>query len=529
MKIRYISLAVISVAAASIFTTSCVKEDFRNGASTGKVIIDVNTDNAVDTKSGSSTRKLETLELNADGATLFLSGTESLYNENPFTGRMATKGSIIGDGREGTLGDESINSEGKKFKLTILNNNGIYQTINGTPAKGVVAQYDPAGVETKWPLLTEVDWPETTPKSLDFWAYYDANNNATPSGDGYSSYKYKWQSHDTDGMDAARTSDFLIANTNGATQNNVSIHFYHALSAIRFNVDGDAFRNATWTDDDGNVHESYKSIKIRISGIYNSGDVEYDSTNADMFDWDFADTDLPNGVYEQVLFDRSKADTDGFDEDGYAILTNRTFFIVPQTVGPTTDALFTFTIIDGDNHETVLSADNVGTTLWKPGYIYKYNVGTDKYGNVGVAVREGEDGNTFNGTEKENVRFELTKSAASYLRARVVANWCLPNGKVYKAYTGTYKVTNNWVLASDGFYYSKHLVLGHSESKDFMSEFSPNQSEPTSAYDLHLEMKFLVQAISFDVKDGDEGRAEWAWGDVFRGLLNDGLVIPTIE
>lgn len=521
---KYISLAVISVFAASMFTTSCVKEDFRNGASTGKVIIDVNTGNAVDTKSGSRTKMLETIEMNSDGATLFLSGTESLYNENPFTGRMATKGSIIIDGddtHEGT----ALNSNGQQFFVSVLNNGSFYHTVNNETAKSLVAKYDPNGVETKWPLLKEVDWPEENPKSLDFWAYYDANSNVAPSGNGYSTYKYTGPDSGNDGMDASRTSDFLVAKTTGATQNNVALHFYHALSAIRFHVD----------ESENGYLSYYKSLKVRISGIYSTGDVEYTGNASEMyFDWDFEDTMVPNAQYEQVLYDDSKKGQEGYDEYGVYKLSDRTFFIVPQLVGPTTDVLFTFYLEDVTGHVTVVSANNVGTTEWKPGYIYNYNIGQDTYGNVGVKVLEGENGNTFNGTKKENVRFELTKSAASYLRARVVANWCLPNGKVYKAYTGGYTVTNNWVLGTDGFYYSKHPVLGHSESKDFISEFTPNESEPTSAYDLHLEMKFLVQALSFDIKadiDGEhqEGRAEWAWGEPFKTMLANGTISNELE
>lgn len=510
---KYISLAVVSVVAASMFTTSCVKEEkFSNGASTGKVIIDVNTDKAIETKSGRATTKLfETVELESDGVSLFLSGTASLYDENPLVGRMATKGTIITtDNAED--GNAAINADGQEFKVTVLNNNGIYHTINNQPATGVIAKYDPNGVETKWPLLTEVDWPDQDPKALDFWAYYDMGGNATPSGNGYSRYLYEGPASGNAGMDASKMKDFLVANTVGATQNNVAIHFYHALSAIRFNVD-----EAFTTD--------YKSIKVIISGIYNTGDVKYTGNESQMyFHWDWTSDMKRDASYEQVLYDTDKAGADGFDAKGFATLVNSTFFIVPQEVGPSTDALFTFEITDKTGHVTVLSANNVGTTSWMPGYIYKYNVGQDQYGNVGVAVREGADGKTFDHLKKENVRFEVTKSSASYLRVAVIANWCLSNGKVYQGYTGGFDVTSDWVLGSDGFYYSVYPVLGHSESDDFIKEFTPKGTVPTAPYPLNLEMKFLVQAISFDVKEGEEGRAAWAWGSVFAGLLEEGKV-----
>lgn len=508
---KYISLAVISVVAASMFTTSCIKEEkFSNGASTGKVLIDVNTDNAVLTKAGHKTNLFETVELENEGVSLFLSGTASLYDENPFVGRMATKGTIITTNDE-TDGKAAINAEGQKFYVTVLDKDGIYHTINNETAKSIEANYDPDGVETKWPLLKEVDWQDVNPL-LHFWAYYDMGGNATPSGDGYSRYLYEGPASGKAGMDASLMSDFLVANTNNATQNNVSIHFYHALSAIRFNVD-----EAFTTD--------YKSIKVIISGIYNEGDVKYTGNESQMyFDWDWTSSMNADASYEQVLYDTDKAGADGFDAKGFATLVNSTFFIVPQKVGPSTDALFTFEITDKTGHVTVLSANNVGTTSWMPGYIYKYNVGQDQYGNVGVKVNEGADGDTFNHLKKENVRFELTKSSASYLRVAVIANWCLSNGKVYQAYDGGFDVTTDWVSGSDGFYYSVYPVLGHSESDDFIKEFTPRGTVPPAPYPLNLEMKFLVQAISFDVKADGESRAAWAWGPVFADLLEKGKV-----
>lgn len=514
---KYISLAVVSLVAASMFTTSCIKEEkFSNGASTGKVIIDVNTDKAVETKSGRATTKLfETVELENDGVSLFLSGTASLYDENPLVGRMATKGTIITtDNAED--GNAAINAEGQKFYVTVLNKNEIYHTIDGGDAKGVVAKFDPNGVETKWPLLTEVDWPDENPK-LDFWAYYDMGGNATPSGNGYSRYLYEGPASGNAGMDASKMKDFLVANTVGATENNVAIHFYHALSAVRFNVDAEKFLEAL--DNDGN--NKYNSLKVTVSGIYKDGDVKYVNDPSKMyFDWDWTDEMKADASYEQILFDRSKAGQEGFDENGYAILTNRTMFIVPQAVGSDTDALFTFEIVDGIGHKTVVSTDNVGTTTWMPGYIYSYHVGLDTYGNVGVEVRESFDNNT----EKRDVRFELTKSSASYLRVAVIANWCLSNGKVFAAYDGGWDANRSeWVEGTDGFFYSKYPVLGHTESENLIDQFKPKGIVPPSPYPLHLEMNILVQAISYDVKDindeNGESRAAWAWGKPFSDML----------
>lgn len=519
MKMKYISLAVISVVAASMFTTSCIQEEkFSNGASTGKVIIDVNTDKAVETKSGRATTKLfETVELENDGVSLFLSGTASLYDENPLVDRMATKGTIITtDNAED--GNAAINAEGQQFKVTVRNNNRIYHTINGSEAKGVVAKYDPNGVETKWPLLTEVDWPDQAPKALDFWAYYDAIGAATPSGDGYSTYAYTGPTTGKAGMDASRMSDFLVANTVGATQNNVAIHFYHALSAVRFHVDAEKFMEAK----DDNNNDKYNSLKVIVSGIYKDGDVEYVNDPSKMyFHWDWTDEMKADASYEQILFDRSKAGQEGFDENGYALLTDRTMFIVPQSVGEGTDALFTFEIVDGTNHKTVVSAQNVGTTSWMPGYIYNYHVGLDTYGNVGVEVRESFDDHH---TEKKDVRFELTKSSASYLRVAVVANWCLSNGKVFAAYDGGWDAnTSEWVKGTDGFFYSKYPVLGHTESENLINQFKPKGTVPSSPYPLHLEMNILVQAISYDVKDVNDAngvsRAAWAWGKPFSDMI----------
>lgn len=492
--------------------TACNIDDPIVGASTGKVIIDVATGNTVDTKAGSTTKLFDTVDLSSDGVSLFLTGTESLYNESPFGTFVTTKGSIVGD-IDDKNNDYEINSEGQKFYVSVLRGGGFYHTINNETAKMIEAKFDPNGAETHWPLLKEVDWPDEGSKKLDFWAVYDNDSHVTPSGDGYATYLYQGPASGKAGMDASLMSDFLVANTNEAEKNNVSIHFYHALSVLRFNVD-DAFT------------ANYKSIKVTVSGIYKDGDVEYTGKADDMyFDWDWSDESMKaDASYEQVLYDVEKAGTDGFDDKGYATLANKTFFIVPQAVGPATDALFTFEITDKTNHVTVLSANNVGTTSWMPGYIYNYNVGQDQYGNVGVAVKEGADGDTFDHLKKENVRFELTKSSASYLRVAVIANWCLSNGKIYQGYNGGFDVTNDWVLGSDGFYYSVYPVLGHSESDDFIKVFTPKGTVPTAPYPLNLEMKFLVQAISYDVKDGEEGRAAWAWGPVFAGLLEEGKV-----
>lgn len=82
---------------------------------------------------------------------------------------------------------------------------------------------------------------------------------------------------------------------------------------------------------------------------------------------------------------------------------------------------------------------------------------------VSCQVLEGEDGNTFDGERKSNVKIQNTGETDAYIRAAVVVTWKSEDEKTVTAsvpqegkgrdYSITYATNSGWLKGTDGFWY----------------------------------------------------------------------------
>lgn len=80
---------------------------------------------------------------------------------------------------------------------------------------------------------------------------------------------------------------------------------------------------------------------------------------------------------------------------------------------------------------------------------------------VSCQVLEGEDGNTFDGETKTNVKIQNTGKTDAYIRAVVVVTWMSEDEKTVTAsvpqegtdYSITYATDSGWLKGADGFWY----------------------------------------------------------------------------
>lgn len=80
---------------------------------------------------------------------------------------------------------------------------------------------------------------------------------------------------------------------------------------------------------------------------------------------------------------------------------------------------------------------------------------------VSCDVLEGQDGSTFDGTTKSDVKIKNTGETTAYIRAAVVVTWMSEDGTQVTAtkpvegtdYQITYNTDSDWVHSSDGFWY----------------------------------------------------------------------------
>ncbi len=80
---------------------------------------------------------------------------------------------------------------------------------------------------------------------------------------------------------------------------------------------------------------------------------------------------------------------------------------------------------------------------------------------VACEVLEGEDGKTFDGMTKKDVRIKNTGDTEAYIRAAVVVTWVSESDKSISAqqpevnedYSITYTSNSGWIRGSDGYWY----------------------------------------------------------------------------
>lgn len=421
---------LLAIAALSLLATSCAEDIKIFGKNDKSFQFKVTTDNGPAVKSGSDVWAIaEDSELEVGDMKLTLSATASYNRMDPFA---------------------SINTKG-----TVLNNNNLadkLQEFDLYIPMADIQNVKVAAEDGKWSIQPNAEgavpvWPEEYHDKIDmpFIAYTGGDLDVKE----YNKFTYTSPAKESDQI------DLLYAYTE-ANKNDVAIHFYHALSAVRFIVDG--------------LKDGRTVTSVKIKGVANSGKAEYKG-NED-FAWTPGDT---------------KAE---FTAEDAATCT---FFVIPQSVG---GIFFEILIKDANDNEYLVEAkvpDLVGG--WKAGYFYTYNINGGE-GTVDIKVSETFDEKAT----KENVGAENTGKLASYVRAIVLANWYNEAGKVVAPYTGTITYnTTDWEEVND-IYYHKDPVVAGATSSDLISSFSvDNTTAPTNTgFALHLEMKVMVQAVEYD-------------------------------
>lgn len=97
---------------------------------------------------------------------------------------------------------------------------------------------------------------------------------------------------------------------------------------------------------------------------------------------------------------------------------------------------------------------------------------------VSCQVLEGEDGHTFDGETKTNVKIQNTGQTDAYIRAAVVVTWMSEDKKTVTAsvpqentdYSITYAIGSGWLKGADGFWYYTSPVAVDDSTKVLISD-----------------------------------------------------------
>jgi len=97
---------------------------------------------------------------------------------------------------------------------------------------------------------------------------------------------------------------------------------------------------------------------------------------------------------------------------------------------------------------------------------------------VSCQVLEGEDGHTFDGETKTNVKIQNTGETDAYIRATVVVTWMSEDKKTVTAsvpqentdYSITYAIRSGWLKGADGFWYYTSPVAVDDSTKVLISD-----------------------------------------------------------
>lgn len=182
----------------------------------------------------------------------------------------------------------------------------------------------------EWNMATEQYWINNVP--LSFWSWYDVkpteivwngsrydkailtdftvNSAVTSQTDPIFAYNGETREFDKDGQIKSVTGTATTSE-----KNDINIHFYHALSEIKFDVSGVA----------SNLYVS----NATINNIYSKGDCEItvDGSGKLVFDWDDENLEDP------ASFSQDFGESD-FDSSGKlgAAAANKVYFLIPQTL-----------------------------------------------------------------------------------------------------------------------------------------------------------------------------------------------------
>lgn len=480
--IKNLTLGVLSIAAALIATVSCERENIKAGRSTGPITLKITSEADLATKAMDRTPETILVEdLSTKDSPLYLTLSTERNTANVFEG-ISTKGNVVTT--------DNIASR-NQFDVKIYNGSSEYANVN--KETNHVVRHSSGDT---WGFMTEVDWTDNN-TSLDFYALSDEYVSYEVKGKG--SYSYDgWESQGKE-SDAESSYDFLVAHTK-TNENDVNIHFYHALAAVRFYCDSVtitkvAIRNVKYKGDFTYTDPVFDSEgKAKVDAIFNWSPVENKTT-----------------TYTQKY-----TDSPDFSKSNNTVPETETFFIVPQDLN-NGDVIITFYFKDSEGgKEMNISTKALGTSKWKAGYIYNYTLTKSKSKvEPSVALVVNDEMNPER-TEKANVAVENLKSNAAYVRAHVIANWYNTAHKAVAPWIqedqGGELVMNDgsdWVKGEDGFYYCLTPVIGYSQTTYFIKSASIKEAKaPKSVYDLRLEMKIIAQGVEYDDKQ-EAFKATW--------------------
>lgn len=485
--IKNLILGALSISVILVASVSCEREDIRTGSTTGAITLKVTSESDLATKAMDQTPETYLADdLSTEDSPLFLTlSTEK--NCSDVLGGARTKGTVITNDNLGTAGNRET------FKVNIYNGTSEYANVAGN-TNHVVGQNG----AKNWGFQTEVDWPGNT--ALDFYSHSDATNaSASYSVTGKGAFSYTGVVGGNKAQqDGAKTSDFIVAHSN-TNENDVHIHFYHALAAVRFYCDSVtitkvAIRNVKYKGTFNYVEPTLKDGKATdVDGIFN---------------WS-ADND-------KTTYTQTYETAPDFSKLKNGVPATETFFIVPQAVN-NNDVIITFYFKESaTGKEMNISTKALGTSKWKAGYVYNYTLTKSKSKVEPSVTLVVNDEMNEDRTEKADVVVENLKSNAAYVRAHVIANWYNTAHKAVAPWDqlndgGTLTINNTgvWVKGDDGFYYCLQPVIGYSQTTNFIDKASiKDATAPASVYDLRLEMKIIAQGVEYDDKQ-EAFKATW--------------------
>lgn len=245
--------------------------------------------------------------------------------------------------------------------------------------KSSIVTYNPGGTPRHmWNMDQEKNWLNEV--YLCFWSWAPVEvldtDGATPLrnllksvdvAEGTLPFNYQLPTSTGDGHDAEHQQDLLFAFNYQKYEDDpeglVDVHFYHALSWIRFMVD----------KTDGSFNPDLEIANISIKNIYKSGDCVFKPTTLGFAENKFAWSNLIN----QDSYSQNLTLAEDFTEphptrtDARLSTRSKAFMLIPQTTPE--DALISITFKRSDNSTVVRSVSFKGEE-WKAGLYYTYKI-----------------------------------------------------------------------------------------------------------------------------------------------------------
>lgn len=491
---------------------SCVKEmDF--GFNYGRMImVDVTSDGAPATKANVNVKpEVLPLEIEGEDADMF---TLTVKEEDFFfTENVATKG-------YNTTGDD-FNDKYTSFRMDcfVPQNASIVTTLPGGDAVSLADAennvYFSEETVTKgtsgWALENTYNWINNT--DLTFWSIAPlADDGADYSNiefaDDHKSFTmdYALPEVSSNASDAVNQKDLVVSyqtkkvsfNTSGSTSDDgkVSLKFYHALSAIKFDL--------------SEIPSEMTITKISLKNVSGEGTCTVTlSSGIPAFEWD--DLGTANNTYSQAY---SAGD---FTSNVVSAGSEKIYMMIPQPFldGRTKISIeYTSTKISGTHALSAYLYNNnkksgVHGTGWSAGKIYTYKL-SDVSTKLGVNVDDIVDTNIKSGLEITNA-----SNVKCFVRVLMMGDWYDTNSRIYKGWdetqgTFTGKNTTDWTKGSDGFWYYKHPVdVGETipSAKELFTTYTPPVQPEIG---ITLNIIIAAQSVPFDE---DKTNAKNAWGD----------------